>query len=92
MNPATLQPVIHQAQRNQAANRTWRLLRPSLVIELVEAAVRLEDAERRLAQVAQLADEANIALPDHHLGVVREKLDAILHLTNFVGCDRIESV
>jgi hypothetical protein len=61
MNPTTLQPVIHQAQR-------------------------------RLAQVAQLADEANIALPDHHLDTVREKLAAILRLTNFAECDILESV
>jgi hypothetical protein len=44
MNPTTLQPVIHQAQR-------------------------------RLAQVAQLADEANIALPDHHLGRKQRSYD-----------------
>ena len=58
MTPDKLTPIIQQAQHNQRAGWGWCFLHPSQVVEMADAALRLEDAERRLAEIAALVPDA----------------------------------
>lgn len=82
MNPDNLRPSLQQAQHNEDAGWTWCMLRPALVIALIEDSIRLEDAERRGAEIGALAAQATRALEDHHLGAVMDRLERIEELVS----------
>ena len=71
MNPADLQPIRIQADKNLRNDWTWCMLRPSMTLSLIEDSIRLEEIERRLPE---LVDRALMAWADHD----RERLRGLI--------------
>lgn len=65
MNMADLEPLKRQAQHNYREGWSWCFAHPQTIDGLIED---YRVARMRLERIRELAQRAEIALADHHLG------------------------
>lgn len=86
MTPSDLTPIVHQATKNAAADRSWCLLSPAQVLALCHAHV---DALERMREIAALTVECKALLADNHLAHQPRNVRAVLREIEELALDKL---